>query len=109
MRGDVESIVARLKQQVVTAAEEQELVDRVQAWASWDQSYTASGQQGTPFLDRFLGLLKQRTFSRSTARMLFGLAGEEWMNAYDGLFYELEDQRLDQFRALVAKSRKPGT
>ncbi len=109
MRQDIELIVARLKQQVLEAPEEQEILDRVKAWASWDESLPAVGQAGTPFLDKFLSLLKQRVFSRSTARMLFGLAGDEWMNAYDGMFYELEDERLDELRRLVAKSRAQGT
>jgi hypothetical protein len=109
MRADVDFITAGLKQQVLEAAEEQAMLERVRAWASWDESHAASGKQGTPFLDKFLVLLKTRTFSRSTARMLWGLAGEEWMNAYDGLFYELEDARQEALRAIVTKSEKQGT
>jgi hypothetical protein len=106
MHADADFIVARLKQQVLAAEEEQSCVDRVRAWADWDRSFTAGGGQGSPFLDRFLTILRTRTFSRATARMLFGLAGDEWLNAYDGLFYELEDDRLAQFKAIVAASGK---
>lgn len=106
MHEDVETIVARLKQQVLIASEEQEIVDLVQTWADWDESYARSGGTGTPFLDKFLFLLKVRTFSRSTARTMFGLAGDEWLNAYDGLFYELEDERLVEFRSLIRRSRE---
>ena len=109
MQGDVEFIVAGLRQQVLFAGNEQELVDRVAAWAAWDESYRSSGGRGSPFLDTFLGLLKARAFPRSTARMGFGLAGQEYLSAFDGLFYELEDERLEQLKALVAKSAKQAT
>ena len=64
------------------------------------------GYPGTPFLDRFLGILKQTSVSRSTARTLFGLAGTEELSAYDGLFYELEDDRLAEFRSLISRSHE---
>jgi hypothetical protein len=109
MRLDVAFITAKLKQQVLDSGEEQELLDRVKAWAGWDESWAATGGAGTPFLDKFLVLLKTRTFPRATARMLFGLAGDEWINAYDGLFYELEGPRKDALQAIVSKSQKQGT
>ena len=109
MHADVEFIVARLKQQILLANEEQEIVDRIRTWSIWDQYYAVGRWGGSPFMDKFLELLRNRRFSRRTARVGFGLAGEEWLYAYDGLFYELEGDRLEQFRSLVAKSQKQGT
>ena len=109
MRADADRIVEKLKEQVLEAEEEQEVLNWVQAWADWDTSYARAGGAGTPYLDRFLQVLKGRTFSRSTARKLFGLAGDEWLNVYDALFHEMEDERLDHFKAIVARSGKEGT
>ena len=110
MRADADRIVEKMKELVLDAGEEQEVLDRVQAWVDWDTSYARSGGAGTPFLDRFLQVLKGRTFARTTGRLLFGpLASDEWMNAYDALFYELEDERLERFKAIVARSGKEGT
>ena len=106
MIADAQFIRGRLKQQYLPADEERELVARVRAWAMWDESASRSGVSGTPFLDRFLGILKQTSVSRSTARTLFGLAGTEELSAYDGLFYELEDDRLAEFRSLISRSHE---
>lgn len=103
MSRDVEIVVARLREQVLTADEKQELVNLVCAWADRDTAHRAAGG-GTPFLDRFLTMLRLRVFSRGTARTAFGLGGNEWLSAYDGLEYELGGPRLDRFHALVALS-----
>jgi hypothetical protein len=55
-------------------------------------------------------MLQERVFHRATARTFFGIGGDgEWLNAYDGLRYELEGPRLEEFRSLVAQSHVRAT
>lgn len=107
MRQDVEQIVALLREQVMDSAEERQALDRVKRWANADTTYREQSRyQGSDYLDRFLFLLKMRTYTRRTARSAWV---EQWGNAYDDLWHELEDERLSEFRRLVARSKKQGS
>ena len=107
MRADTEQIVSLLREQVMDAGEEQQALNLVHRWAQADDAYRRrSGYEGTDYLDRFLFLLKMRVYSRRTARSAWV---EQWSNAYDDLWRELEDERLDEFKRLVSRSQKQGT
>lgn len=93
---DVEKIVALLSEQRLDAGEEQRIVDMVAEAAG----------RGSRHFDSFLLKLKTRVFSRSTARS--GWVAQ-WFNAYDLLWHELEDERLERFARLVKASAKHGT
>ncbi len=106
MRADVERIVARLRQQVLTASGEQEIVGIVEKWAELDTRYgDRTGYTGTAYLDRFLLLLKTRAYTRRTARSAWV---QRYALVFDDLWYELEDERLQQFKALVSRSQRQG-
>ncbi|HEX6674949.1 MAG TPA: DUF4157 domain-containing protein [Actinomycetes bacterium] len=103
MKGDVERIVERLRQQVLPSSQEWEIVGLVRKWAEADaRDRERTGHGETGHLDRFLAELKRRVYSRSTARSGWV---EQWASAYDDLWYELEDERLEAFKELVATSR----
>lgn len=107
MKEDVEEVVGALRQQWVDAEDEARALRRVQKWAMRDDDHRArTGYAGSDYLDRFLFLLKMRTYSQRTARAAWI---EQWTSAYDALWYELEDERLETFKSLVARSKKQGT
>ncbi len=107
MKQDVERIVGRLRQQVLLSSQEWEIVGLVRKWAEADAgSRERTGHGGTDHLDRFLGELKRRVYSRSTARSGWV---EQWATAYDDLWYELEDERLEAFKELVGTSTARAT
>ena len=104
MEQDVGRIIRALQEQVMVASEEEEVVEIIERWTGWDDSYNAwSGYQGTDYLDKFIFLLKIRAYTRSTA-------GTAWIEqtalVYDDLWNELEDERLDRFKALLASSKR---
>lgn len=103
MKQDVERIVGRLRQQVLLSSQEWEIVGLVRKWAAADASdRERTGHGRTDHLDRFLAELKRRVYSRSTARSGWV---EQWATAYDDLWHELEDERLEAFKELVGTSR----
>jgi hypothetical protein len=104
MDADVEFICAKLKEQILTADEEQEIVDVVRRWADSDTDALIRGQESQGQLDRFVLKLKVRAITRSTARSAFFF--ETTVNAFDTLFHELEDERLAEFRRLLLRSRR---
>ena len=108
MKEDVEAVVAATRQQWVDDDDEAEALARVQKWASWDDAYRAStGYAGSALhLDKFLVLLKTRVY---THRTIGSAWVEQWTNAYDELWHELEDDRLESFKGLVARSKREGT
>jgi hypothetical protein len=107
MRADVERIVALLREQVMDASEEQQALDMVKRWARADDLQREQrGFEGSDHIDRFLFLLKMRVYSRRTARSAWV---EQWSNAYDDLWHELEDTRLDEYKRVVARSKKHGS
>ena len=107
MKEDVEAVVAAIRQQWVDDDDEAEALARVQKWASWDDAYRAStGYAGSDYLDKFLVLLKTRVY---THRTIGSAWVEQWTNAYDELWHELEDDRLESFKGLVARSKREGT
>jgi hypothetical protein len=97
---DVDFIVAKLQEELLTAAEEQQIVDRLERWAGADG---AAGGGATPQLDRMLLRLKTRVFTRSTASSFWI---EQHVNAFDELWRELEDDRGARFAAIVARSAR---
>lgn len=107
-RADVEYIAGKLKEQILTDREEQEIVDIIKKWAILDfqQQDDRIGNQGSPYLDRFLLLLKLKNLSRRTARSGWI---EQHAIAYDLLWHELQDERLEQFKSLVSLSKQQGT
>ena len=101
---DVTAIVDALKEQVLTASEEGEIVERLRAWRQADEAWRSDqGGQGAPHVDRILMQLKARSFPRSTAATGWI---ETWVNAYDILWDELEDDRLTDFQAIIQGSRQ---
>lgn len=104
MRGDVDFIVSKLQEELLTPGEEQQIVTRIEHWDMADhRRLVDTGAPGTPHLDKLLFLLKTRTFTRSTASSFWI---EQHANAFDELWRELEDDRLTQFSVIVARSRK---
>ena len=107
MRSDVDRIAAILKQQMILEADERAILAIVAKWAGADEHYRAiSGYEGTDYLDRFLVQLKMQTYTRSTARSLWV---EQTGLVFDDLWHELEGERLGEFRALLARSRREST
>jgi hypothetical protein len=107
MRADVDFIVAKLQEELLTASEEQLIVARIERWDEADhRALVDQGAHGTPHLDRLLFLLKTRVFTRSTASSFWI---EQSANAFDELWRELEDDRLSAFRRLVGRSEKHAT
>ena len=105
MRADVEIIVGLLGSQVLFAGEEQQIVDIFRRRLESDrQAGEHGGAAGTPLLNEFIQMLRRRVFPRSTARTGWI---ESWVNAWDTLFYELEDERLEEFKAIVGQSGNP--
>jgi hypothetical protein len=88
---DVEAIAALLKQQALWASDERRIVSIFER------------HQGTPGLNRLIGKLKGKVIVRATARSAWQ---DTWVNAWDTLFYELEDSRLETFRSIVASGSK---
>ena len=105
MKADVEVIVDRLQSQALFAGDEAQIVAIFERRLESDrQAAEHGGATGTPLLDQFIAMLERRVFPRSTARTGWI---ESWVNAWDTLFYELEDERLDAFKAVVAQSGRP--
>ncbi len=109
MKADVDQIVGLLKQQWMSDADERLALSLVERWAAADMEMHRHFPDyvQTKRLDRFLYLLKVRTFSRHTART--GWLAEEWSSAYDLLWHELEDDRLERFKLLVSMSQNQAT
>jgi hypothetical protein len=96
---DIAQIVEYLRMQILDAPWEQRIVDIIRNWRENDRLH---GATGTPMLDHGLLLLKTKVFTRRTARTLWI---ETYVNAYDTLWAELEDDRLDQFKAVIEGSK----
>lgn len=92
MRADVEQIVALLRQQWMNNTDERVAVSYLRKW----------DRQGPAFLDRFVLLLQMRSFARRRARNAWI---EQHALVYDDLWRDLEGDRLEEFKALVAKSK----
>jgi hypothetical protein len=103
---DVEEIVSLLREQVLDSDEEARIVAIVRRYSDVDARHNAAGRDGTVNLDAFLLALKQRVFTRRTARSGWV---ETWVNAYDTIWHELEGGNLEEFKAIVAKSAKQAT
>ena len=93
MRADVELIVELLGSQVLFAGDERRIVDIFRRRLESDRAAAEhGGGAGTPLLNEFIAMLRRRAFPRATARTGWI---ESWVNAWDTLFYELEDERLE--------------
>lgn len=102
MDEDVDEVRAALTGAHVSDDEEALALRRVQKWDGWDAAYgERTGYHGSDYLDKFLFKLKMKTFTIGW--------NEEWTNAYDQMFHELEDERLQEFKQILAKSKKQGT
>jgi hypothetical protein len=88
---DVEVIARRLKEQVLTASEEREVLAVIRRWA------------GTPSFDRFVTKMKIRAIRRATLRSAFM---DTTVNLFDTLFHEMEDDRLVELERLLATSTR---
>jgi hypothetical protein len=88
---DVATIAALLKQQALWASDERKIV------AIFER------HQGTPALDKLIQKLKLKVIVRATARSAWQ---DTWVNAWDTLFHELEGNRLETFRSIVATASK---
>lgn len=104
MNADVEFIVGKLKQQALWDDEERQVLQRIKKWSDEDQRYAQNtGYQGSDYLDKFIFHLKMRTYTRRTARSAWL---EQWSSAFDDLWYEIEDKRLDEFKSIISRSKK---
>lgn len=104
MRADVDFLVAKLREELLTQGEEREMLACIERWDARDLRWQSDTRTpGTPYLDRLLFLLKTRTFTRSTASSGWI---EQHVNAFDELWRELEDDRLTRFAAIVSHSHK---
>ena len=104
---DVEWIVGKLKEQVLTQNEEYAILDRIQKWDDVDhRRAVGSGKWGSVYLDRMLLALKLRTFGRRTAGG--GWWEEQHSSAFDLLFHELEGARQEEWRRLLNRSKLHG-
>jgi hypothetical protein len=90
---DVEAIAGLLKQQALWASDERKIV------AIFER------HQGTAGLPRLIAKLKRKVIVRATARSAWQ---DTWVNAWDTLFYELEDSRLEMFKSIVGASGPEG-
>src|SRR5215213_9496321 len=105
MRADVEQIVELLSSQVLFAGDEAQIVEIFRRRLDSDrQAAEHGGPAGTPLLNEFIAMLRRRAFPRATARTGWI---ESWVNAWDTLFYELDDERLEEFKSIVAQSGTP--
>ncbi len=104
MDADVNLIASKLQEQILTASEEQSIVDLVRKWADVDTDAIIRGEHSAGALDRFIFKLKVRVVTRSTARSAFLF--DTSVNVFDTLFHELEDGRLTEFRGLLVRSNK---
>ena len=75
---DVATIASLLKQQALWASDERKIVAIFTRY------------QGTPGLAKLIQKLKGKVLVRATARSAWQ---DTWVNAWDTLFYELEDSR----------------
>jgi hypothetical protein len=91
--GDVETIAGLLKRQTLWASDERKIV------AIFER------HQGTPALAKLIEKLKRKVLTRATARSAWQ---DTWVNAWDTLFYELEDSRLETFKSIVGQSAPSG-
>ena len=97
---DVAQIVEYLRMQMLDAVWEKRIVDIIKNWRDNDRLH---GAAGTPMFDHGLFLLKTTVFTRRTARTLWI---ETYVNAYDTLWAELEDERLDEFKSIIGESKQ---
>ena len=108
MRADIDTIVTVLKSAVwVTPWEEGDIVEMIEGWAEEDRVLSSSGDltNGTPYLDKFIWLLKMKTYKRTTVGSM-GI--EQHRNAFDDLWLELEDERGERFAEIVSLSTAHG-
>jgi len=87
---DVDAIASLLKQQALWASDERKIVAIIERY------------QGTPGFPKLVQKLKRKVFVRATARSAWQ---DTWVNAWDTLFHELEDSRLERFKSIVSSSR----
>jgi hypothetical protein len=102
MREDVEEVVDACRDDDAGKA-----LRRVQKWHGRDENHRRrTGFEGTVHLDRFLAMLKRRTFTESGFRSLWV---DQWTNAYDALWHLLEGGDLFEFMTIVSSSKREAT
>jgi hypothetical protein len=107
MVGDIETIVAIMKTQYVTEAEERQINGIVAKYSALDRDLRPPlGETLSPNLDHFLILMKSRSFARSSIK---SLGQDQYAILYDAIWYRFGDEALDEFRNLVARSQTQKT
>lgn len=98
MREDVNTIVGYLQQQILPESDERSILTIIRGWANRDDT----PGEGSRYLDAFLLQLKTRGYTRRTARSGWV---EQHSLVFDDLWSELEDDRLEEFKSLLARSQ----
>jgi len=108
IKTDIDVIVSYFRKQILLESDEHKIIALIRNWAAADRMLGLDA--GTPHMDQFLFYTKVRGYKRSTGRSGFI---EQSELLYNDLFHELEDDRLEEFKALASTSREytgpPGT
>lgn len=104
LRKSVDVIAYQLKTQKWTSRSNRDFIIReVQYWCRRDDQHReATGQEGTPYLDRLLRMLKSRTVNMGD------FLADRHMLLYDALWHLLEHDEKGEYKALVKRSRTEG-
>jgi len=105
---DIEGIVRILKRGTPDSGDQTNLLEAVRRWERKDRELPAANRAGrrTPLLDHFLLRLKMRAYSRSNFR---SLGQDQYVIAYDTLWYELRGYWLEEFKRVVKSSETQRT
>ena len=107
MIDDIEKIVAIMKTQYVTDAEETQINGILAKYSARDRGLRPPlGETLSPNLDHFLILMKSRAFSRSSVK---SIGQDQYAILYDAIWYRFDDEGLDEFKNLVARSQTQKT
>ena len=98
MHDDVNTIVGFLQQQILPESDERAILAIIRGWANRDDT----PGEGSRYLDAFLLQLRMRSYTRRTARSGWI---EQHSMVFDDLWSELEDDRLEDFKGLLARSQ----
>ena len=101
MHDDVNTIVGYLQQQILPESDERAILAIIRGWANRDDT----PGEGSRYLDAFLLQLKMRSYTRRTARSGWI---EQHSLVFDDLWSELEDDRLEDFKGLLARANARG-
>jgi len=104
MKNDVNQIIEILKEWVIDTDDENKILSYIKKWNNLDEQINKQyGISDTSFLDTFISQMKMHSFWKGTARTAWV---KFYTSVFDDLFRELEDDRLDEFKKLLSKSKR---